>query len=77
MMINESVITQLEKRARGFRRIISALNDLPMYGINPAIDKMLYVRIGELKDHLKKKLYNKLELHIFLDIKNIIRRLGR
>jgi len=32
MMINESTITQLEKRARGFRRIISALNDLPMYG---------------------------------------------
>jgi len=56
MMINESTITQLEKRARGFRRIISALNDLPMYGINPAIDKILYVRIGELKDHLKKKI---------------------
>ena len=30
MMINEASITQLEKRARGFRRIISALNDLPM-----------------------------------------------
>ena len=55
-MINESTITQLEKRARGFRRIISALNDLPMYGINPAIDKILYVRIGELKEHLKKKI---------------------
>jgi len=56
MMINESTITQLEKRARGFRRIISALNDLPMYGITPIIDKMLYVRIGELKEHLKKKI---------------------
>ena len=56
MMINESTITQLEKRARGFRRIISALNDLPMYGITPQIDKMLYVRIGELKEHLKKKI---------------------
>ena len=56
MMINESTITQLEKRARGFRRIISALNDLPMYGITPYIDKMLYVRIGELKEHLKKKI---------------------
>ena len=51
MTINEAQITQLEKRARGFRRIISALNDLPMYGINPSIDKILYVRIGELKDH--------------------------
>ena len=56
MTINEAQITQLEKRARGFRRIISALNDLPMYGINPSIDKILYIRIGELKDHLKKKI---------------------
>jgi len=56
MTINEAQITQLEKRAKGFRRIISALNDLPMYGINPSIDKILYVRIGELKDHLKKKI---------------------
>ena len=56
MTINEAQITHLEKRAKGFRRIISALNDLPMYGINPSIDKILYVRIGELKDHLKKKI---------------------
>ena len=56
MTINEAQITQLEKRARGFRRIISALNDLPMYGITPTIDKILYVRIGELKEHLKKKI---------------------
>ena len=56
MTINEAQITQLEKRARGFRRIISALNDLPMYGINSVIDKMLYVRISELKEHLKKKI---------------------
>jgi len=56
MTINEAQITQLEKRARGFRRIISSLNDLPMYGINPSIDKILYVRIGELKTHLKKKI---------------------
>ena len=56
MTINEAQITQLEKRARGFRRIISALNDLPMYGINQSIDKILYIRIGELKDHLKKKI---------------------
>tara|TARA_B100000900_G_C20522308_1_gene692717 strand:+ start:227 stop:493 length:267 start_codon:yes stop_codon:yes gene_type:complete len=55
-MIEEQKITQLEKRARGFRRIISSLNDLPMYGINPTIDKMLYVKIHDLKDHLKKKI---------------------
>ena len=46
-MIHESTISQLEKRARGFRRIIS-LNDLPMYGINPTIDKILFVKIEAL-----------------------------
>lgn len=55
-MSKESQITQLEKRARGFRRIISSLNDLPMYGINPTIDKILYVKIETLKEHLKKKI---------------------
>ena len=55
-MTNESQITQLEKRARGFRRIISALNDLPMYGINPHLDKILHVKIDALKDHLKLKI---------------------
>ena len=56
MMINEATIRQLEKRATGFRRLIAALNDLSMYGINSSIDKMLFVRIGELKEHLKKKI---------------------
>jgi uncharacterized protein YjaG (DUF416 family) len=55
-MISEQTITQLEKRARGFRRIISSLNDLPMYGINPTIDKIFYVKIEALKEHLKKKI---------------------
>ena len=55
-MISESTIAQLEKRARGFRRIISSLNDLPMYGINERIDKILHVKIDELKEHLKLKI---------------------
>jgi hypothetical protein len=55
-MTKESVILQLEKRARGFRRIISSLNDLPMYGINKHIDKILHVKIDALKEHLKKKI---------------------
>ena len=55
-MTNESQITQLEKRARGFRRIISSLNDLPMYGINEHLDKILHVKIDALKDHLKLKI---------------------
>ena len=54
-MTKESQITQLEKRARGFRRIISSLNDLPMYGINEHLDKILHVKIDALKDHLKLK----------------------
>ena len=55
-MISESTIAQLEKRARGFRRIISSLNDLPMYGINERIDKILHVKIDALKEHLKLKI---------------------
>ena len=55
-MNSEAQIRQLEKSARGFRILIAALNHLSMYGINPAIDKMLFVRIGELKEHLKKKI---------------------
>lgn len=55
-MISEQTIAQLEKRARGFRRIISSLNDLPMYGINSNIDRILYVKIEDLKEHLKKKI---------------------
>ena len=55
-MTKESQITQLEKRARGFRRIISSLNDLPMYGINEHLDKILHVKIDALKDHLKLKI---------------------
>lgn len=55
-MTNESQITQLEKRARGFRRIISSLNDLPMCGINEHLDKILHVKIDALKDHLKLKI---------------------
>ena len=55
-MISEQTITQLEKRARGFRRIISSLNDLPMYGINERIDKILHVKIDALKEHLKLKI---------------------
>ncbi len=54
--VSEAQIRQLEKRARGFRRLIAALNDLSMYGINDTIDKILFVIIAELKEHLKKKI---------------------
>ena len=56
MSTDEATIRQLEKRASGFRRLISSLNDLYIYGINPTRDKILFVRISELKEHLKKKI---------------------
>jgi len=56
MSNDEATIRQLEKRASGFRRLITSLNDLSIYGINPTRDKILFVRIAELKEHLKKKI---------------------
>ena len=56
MSLSEAKIRQLEKRARGFRRLIAALNDLNMYGIHEQIDRMLFVKIENLKEHLKKKI---------------------
>ena len=56
MILTEAQIRQSEKRARGFRRLIAALNDLYMYGIHEQIDKMLFVKIEDLKEHLKKKI---------------------
>ena len=53
---SEAQIQQLEKRAKGFRRLIAALNDLNMYGIHQQIDKILFVKVDELKDHLKLKI---------------------
>ena len=49
MSISEAEIRQLEKRARGLRRLIASLNDLNMYGINSHIDRMLFVKIENLK----------------------------
>ena len=56
MSLSEAQIQQLEKRAKGFRRLIAALNDLNMYGIHQQIDKILFVKVDELKDHLKLKI---------------------
>ncbi len=57
MSISEAEIRQLEKRARGLRRLIASLNDLNMYGINSHIDRMLFEKIKDLKEHLKKENY--------------------
>tara|TARA_Y100001973_G_C5187128_1_gene328576 strand:+ start:1841 stop:2209 length:369 start_codon:yes stop_codon:yes gene_type:complete len=66
MSISEAEIRQLEKRARGLRRLIASLNDLNMYGINSAIDRMLFEKIKDLKEHLKKKITsNNVKLNAF------------
>ena len=56
MSLSEAQIRQLEKRAKGFRRLIASLNDLSMYGIHEHLDKILFVKIDDLKEHLKKKI---------------------
>ena len=56
MSLSEAQIRQLEKRAKGFRRLIASLNDLSMYSIHEHIDKILFVKIDDLKEHLKKKI---------------------
>ena len=33
---SEDKVARLEKRGRGFRRLITAINDLPLYGIMEA-----------------------------------------
>ena len=66
MSISEAEIRQLEKRARGLRRLIASLNDLNMYGINSAIDRMLFEKIKDLKEHLKRKITsNNVKLNAF------------
>ena len=66
MSISEAEIRQLEKRARGLRRLIASLNDLNMYGINSHIDRMLFEKIKDLKEHLKKKITsNNVKLNAF------------
>ena len=56
MSLSEAQIRQLEKRAKGFRRLIASLNDLSMYGIHEHLDKILFVKIDDLKEHLKRKI---------------------
>tara|TARA_A100001011_G_scaffold36959_2_gene35111 strand:+ start:1341 stop:1634 length:294 start_codon:yes stop_codon:yes gene_type:complete len=46
-------VVRLEKRGRGFRRLITAINDLPLYGIIDATHPSLVRELEMLKDKLK------------------------
>jgi len=46
-------VVRLEKRGRGFRRLITAINDLPLYGIIHATHPSLVNELELLKDKLK------------------------
>jgi hypothetical protein len=50
---SDGKIARLEKRGRGFRRLITAINDLPLYGIIEATDPNLIKQLEVLKDRVK------------------------
>ena len=70
MSLSEAQIRQLEKRAKGFRRLIASLNDLSMYGIHEHLDKILFVKIDDLKEHLKKKIKRTIFYVQFISTRN-------
>lgn len=54
----DNPITRLEKRGKGFRRLITAINDLPLYGIVDATHPNLIRKLESLKDYLKTEIGN-------------------
>ena len=50
---SDDKIARLEKRGRGFRRLITAINDLPLYGIIHATHPTLVNELELFKDKLK------------------------
>jgi hypothetical protein len=51
---SDGKIARLEKRGRGFRRLITAINDLPLYGIIEPTDPNLVKQLEILKDRIKE-----------------------
>ena len=51
---SDDKVARLEKRGRGFRRLITAINDLPLYGIIHATHPSLVNELELFKDKLKK-----------------------
>ena len=50
---SEDNVARLDKRGRGFRRLITAINDLPLYGIMEATHPNLVKELERFKDSLK------------------------
>lgn len=50
---SEDKVARLEKRGRGFRRLITAINDLPLYGIMEATHPSLVQELERFKDSVK------------------------
>ena len=49
----DNEVTRLEKRQRGLQRVISAINDLTIYGIYPTNFPKLVKALEHSKDHVK------------------------
>ena len=52
----DNEVTRLEKRQRGLQRVISAINDLTIYGIYPTNFPKLVSALEHSKDHLKAEI---------------------
>ena len=52
----DNEVTRLEKRQRGLQRVISAINDLTIYGIYPTNFPKLVGALEHSKDHLKAEI---------------------
>ena len=52
-ILPDSEVTRLEKRQRGLQRVISAINDLTIYGIYPTNFPKLVSAAEHFKDHVK------------------------
>ena len=51
---SDTKIARLEKRGRGLRRLLTAISDLPLYGIMEATDPNLIKQLETLKEKLKE-----------------------
>ena len=52
----DNEVTRLEKRQRGLQRVISAINDLTIYGIYPTNFPKLVGALEHSKDHIKAEI---------------------
>mgnify|MGYP003149741327 CR=1 FL=1 len=49
----DNEVTRLEKRQRGLQRVVTAINDLTIYGIYPTNFPKLVNALEHSKDHVK------------------------